>query len=83
MDEETKLLLALYQVEGIIALTKDNEYKEYIFRHMNPVFWEIKRQLTNLQQQPILKEQSKEKMNQLYVVDQFVPFPQYHQYLST
>lgn len=56
MDEETKLLLALYQVEGIIELTKDNEYKEYIFRHMNPVFWEIRRQLTNLRQQPKLKE---------------------------
>lgn len=56
MNEETKLLLALYQVEGIIELTKDNEYKEYIFRHMNPVYWEIKRQLTNLQQPPKLKE---------------------------
>jgi len=56
MNEETKLLLALYQVEGIIALTEDNEYKEYIFRHMNPVYWEIKRQLTNLRQPPKLKE---------------------------
>ncbi len=56
MDKETKLLLALYQVEGIIELTKDNEYKEYIFRHMNPVYWEIKRQLTNLSHQSRLEK---------------------------
>lgn len=55
MNKETKLLLALYQVEGIIALTEDNEYKEYIFRHMNPVYYELKRQLTNLKHPPKLK----------------------------
>jgi len=51
MDKETKLLFAFYQLEGIIELTKDNEYKEYIFCHLNQVYWELKRQLTNLQQQ--------------------------------
>ena len=56
MNKETKLLLALYQVEGIIELTKDNEYKEYIFRHMNPVYWEIKRQLTKLHHQSRLEK---------------------------
>ena len=30
MNEETKLLLALYQVDGITQLTKDNEYKQYL-----------------------------------------------------
>lgn len=56
MNEQTKLLLALYQVEGIIELTKGNEYKEYIFRHMNPVYWELKRQLTNLSNSTKIKE---------------------------
>ena len=48
MDEITKLILAKYQVENIIELTKDNEYKQYIFMHLNPVFYELERQLTNL-----------------------------------
>jgi hypothetical protein len=48
MDDITKLILAKYQVENIIELTKDNEYKQFIFMHLNPVFYEIERQLTNL-----------------------------------
>ena len=58
MNEETKLLLALYQVEGIIELTKDNEYQKHIFMHMNTVYWELKRQLTNLSTSTKIKEQS-------------------------
>ena len=27
---------------------KDNEYKQYMFMHLNPVFYELERQLTNL-----------------------------------
>ena len=49
MDDITKLILAKYQVENIIELTKDNEYRQYIFMHLNPVFYELERQLTNLQ----------------------------------
>ena len=48
MDDITKLILAKYQVENIIELTKDNEYKQFIFMHLNPVFYELDRQLTNL-----------------------------------
>ena len=48
MDKHTKLILALYQVEGIINLIKDNEYRQYMFMHLNPVYYELKRQLTNL-----------------------------------
>ena len=48
MDEQTKLILAIYQVENIIELIKDNEYKQYMFMHLNPVYYELKRQLTNL-----------------------------------
>ena len=49
MDEQTKLILAIYQVENIIELIKDNEYRQYMFMHLNPVFYELERQLTNLQ----------------------------------
>ena len=48
MDEQTKLILAIHQVEGIIELIKDNEYRQYMFMHLNPVFYELERQLTNL-----------------------------------
>ena len=48
MDEQTKLILAIYQVENIIELIKDNEYRQYMFMHLNPVYYELKRQLTNL-----------------------------------
>ena len=48
MDDITKLILAKYQVENIIELTKDNEYKQFIFMHLNPVFYELERQLTNM-----------------------------------
>ena len=48
MDQQTKLILAIYQVENIINLIEDNEYKQYMFMHLNPVYYELKRQLTNL-----------------------------------
>ena len=48
MDEQTKLILALHQVEGIVGLTKDNPYKQFIFMHLNSVKYELERQLTNL-----------------------------------
>ena len=47
MDQQTKLILAKYQVENIIELIKDNPYRQYMFMHLNPVFYELQRQLTN------------------------------------
>ena len=48
MDEQTKLILALHQVEGIVGLTTDNPYRQFIFMHLNSVKCELERQLTNL-----------------------------------
>jgi hypothetical protein len=48
MNEETKLLLALYQVEGITQLTKDNEYKQYLWCKLSSIKCELERQLANL-----------------------------------
>ena len=48
MDDQTKLILALHQVDGIVGLTKDNPYKQFIFMHLNSVKYELERQLTNL-----------------------------------
>ena len=47
MDDVTKLILAKYQVEGIIELIKGNPYEQYMFMHLNPVLYELERQLTN------------------------------------
>ena len=60
MDDITKLILAKYQVENIIELIKDNEYRQYMFMHLNPVFYELERQLTNLTNPPKMKEQTTE-----------------------
>ncbi len=48
MDEKTRLILALYQVEGITQLTKDNEYKHYLYCKLSSIKCELERQLTNL-----------------------------------
>ena len=56
MDEQTKLILALHQVEGITELTKDNPYKQFIFMHLNSIKHELERQLTNLTATSKIKE---------------------------
>ena len=55
MDEKTKLILALYQVDGITQLTKDNEYKQFIFMHLNSIKYELERQLTNISESSKIK----------------------------
>jgi hypothetical protein len=47
---ETKLILALSQVEGITKLIQDNEYESYFISHLIPIHSELNRQLTNLKQ---------------------------------
>ena len=56
MDEKSKLLFALQQVEGINKLMKDNEYEHYITTFLAPVNAELQRQLTNLTQSSKIKE---------------------------
>ena len=48
MDQKTKLTLALNQVDNIIELLEDNEWKSYIYNHLSPVKYELDRQLSNL-----------------------------------
>ena len=61
MDDITKLILAKYQVENIIELIKDNEYRQYMFMHLNPVFYELERQLTNLSITDKIKKTNQEQ----------------------
>ena len=50
MNQTTKLLFALQQVEGISKLMQNNEYEFYIISYLTPVNAELNRQLTNLKQ---------------------------------
>lgn len=50
MNQRTKLLFTLQQVEDIIKLIKNNEFEEYFISHLIPVQVELNRQLTNLKQ---------------------------------
>ena len=47
-DEQTKLILACYQVDNLVALLEDNSYKSYLYQHLTPIKYELHRQLTNL-----------------------------------
>ena len=56
MNQTTKLLFALQQVEGISKLMKDNEYEHYFTSFLVPIHTELNRQLTNLKQSTKIKE---------------------------
>jgi len=45
MDDITKLILAKYQVENIVCLIEGNPYEQYMFMHLNPIKYELERQL--------------------------------------
>ena len=46
MDETTKLILAKYQIEGILELIKGNPYEQYMNLKLTSVYYELERQLS-------------------------------------
>jgi hypothetical protein len=56
MNQTTKIILALQQVEGISKLMKGNEYETFIISHLSPILYELNRQLTNLKQSIKIEE---------------------------
>ena len=56
MNEQTKLILALMQIENITSLIKDNEYQQFLYGHLVSVRVELQRQLTNLTHSSKIKE---------------------------
>jgi len=56
MNQRTKIILALSQVEGIIKLMNGNEYESFFTSHLSPIIYELQRQLTNLTQSSKIKE---------------------------
>jgi hypothetical protein len=47
MTEETKLILALMQIDNLTSLLKDNEYEKFMYSHLISIQVELKRQLNN------------------------------------
>lgn len=56
MNDQTKLIFALMQVENIRELLKDGPYHAFFTSHLLPVRFEIERQLTNLKHSSTIKE---------------------------
>ena len=48
LTEKEKLLFALTQIENVVKLTEDNEWKMYLYNHLSTVKYELERQLANL-----------------------------------
>jgi len=53
VNEITKLILAKYQVEGVLNLIKGNEYETYMNLKLTSVHYELDRQLCNLTNKPV------------------------------
>ena len=47
-NEQTRLIPAIHQLDGIVNLTADNEYRQFIDSRMISVKYELLRQLTTL-----------------------------------
>lgn len=60
MNEQTKLILASYQVDNLLSLLKGNPYENYMCGKLYGIKYELKRQLTNLSQST---KMSKSKAN--------------------
>ena len=48
MNEKERLLLALQQINNIVNLIQDNQYKQFLYGKLISVEVELQRQLTNL-----------------------------------
>jgi hypothetical protein len=46
MDNKTKLILALQQVDNLVELLDGNEWEKFLYSHLIPLNVELKRQLS-------------------------------------
>ena len=49
MNEQTKLILALMQIDNLISLIDGNEYQQFLYGHLISIQVELQRQLTKTQ----------------------------------
>ena len=47
MNEATKLLLALQQIDNLTSLLEGNEYQDYLYKNLINLQVELKRQLSH------------------------------------
>ena len=48
MNDKTKLILAMMQIDNIHNLMKENEYEHFMVSHLMPLQIEMQRQLSNM-----------------------------------
>jgi len=48
MNQQTKLILALMQIDNLTSLLEGNEYQDYLYSRLITMQVELQRQLTNL-----------------------------------
>ena len=46
MNNQTKLILALQQIDSLTSILHDNEWKVFLYSHLIPIQVELQRQLT-------------------------------------
>jgi hypothetical protein len=56
VNQTTKILFALMQIDNITSLIEGNEYQEFLYSHLISIQIELQRQLTNLSQSSKIKE---------------------------
>ena len=47
MTEQTKLILALMQIDNLTSLIEENEYQKFLYTHLVSIQTELKRQLSH------------------------------------
>ena len=56
MNQTTKIILALQQIDNITNLLEGNEYQQFLYGKLISIQVELQRQLTNLCQTDNIKE---------------------------
>lgn len=56
MNQQTKLILALMQIDNLTSLIEGNEYQHFLYSHLISIQVELQRQLTNLTHSSKIKE---------------------------
>lgn len=56
MTDQSKLILALMQIENLTSIIQGNEYETFLYNHLISIQVELQRQLTNLNHSIKIKE---------------------------
>jgi len=56
INDESKFILALLQIDNLKNLLKGNEYEKFLYSHLIQIQVEVNRQLTNLKHSSKIQE---------------------------